>query len=482
MSSGLAKYSGTGFLPTSLNIEHLDGEITYYDISVLQTPLRQKQNDIVDCLDGMLGGSKGFDTLRMEGRIRFYDHTGDWKGSVSYNTNTGFPEFSDIGLFNAVSNTALYITEASTAYFTNATLGNMLEMAANGNITIPNGDLYLTKTNPSINSNSHLSLIAGSGYNVKATSPYVEIGDGATGTLKAMGGSGGSAGVFMYNGTSLSALLRHTPSAASMQLLNYVNAYYNGLTLYDSGASILSSKNGANLTLDAGTGKVVIDNTNIYDNVIVTNATGNSSFWQQKSGTIYTSLVYNDTYSYSALFNAAAANNGLFLYNTGKVVLQSTGINNLEIMSNYAGAAVLIGSYTSGKSSALSFIPLSDSVMAFCAVDRTNVDTKRNLRMGHWTANNGIFYDVSTDYTGFHNDSPAERLDVNGYVRASSGYKIGATEVINSSAQLVVPTVIPSYTDFSDAPNFTFGRDATSGDLYFIYNNAASGWIKIADI
>lgn len=117
MSSGITKFSGTGFVSNALNIIALGGgQITYYDPSVLQNPIRAKTNSIIDCIDGMLGGTVKFDQLKIENALRFYDSNNIYRGAVSYNKNLT-PDMSDIGLVNIISGMSLYITESSRAYF-----------------------------------------------------------------------------------------------------------------------------------------------------------------------------------------------------------------------------------------------------------------------------------------------------------------------------------------------------------------------------
>ena len=172
--------------------------------------------------------------------------------------------------------------------------------------------------------------------------------------------------------------------------------------------------------------------------------------------------------------NYIGSSNSLQLYDSGAVVLQSKNATNLLIMSNNAGSPLILGSYASGRKAAACCVPLSDTCMAIWAVEYNSIGTRVDLRLGHYSTNYGIFYDFSTLNVGIHNDSPSERLDVNGYIKSSSGYKVGSFEVIHSSGGVI----IQSYTDFNNAPYDTFAKDATSGDVYW---RDQWGWTKVVD-
>lgn len=289
-------------------------------------------------------------------------------------------------------------------------------------------------TEVDISTNNALMSTSNSGKNVfeLTRTGTLSIGNSTYGTLKLKGGASGISSVYLYNGSTLSGLFRHTPSAGYMEMMNYVPTNKPYVRLYDSGAIDLGTYNSNDIRLIAG-GKVKIDNIELLDSLVSIDSTTSSQVYLKQNGTVKGILQNNNVYLYSAFYNYTGTNNGIFLYDTGKTMIQSTNTGFLEIMTNNAGTPILLGSYASGRKASLCPIPLSDTVMAMCAVDRTSIGTKLDLRIGHFTSNCGIYYDVNTGNTGFHNDTPSERLDVNGYINSVSGLKIGTTEVLNSN-------------------------------------------------
>ena len=95
-----------------------------------------------------------------------------------------------------------------------------------GGVVINPGKLYLADTSGGFievsQSAADLTLTPGAGGGrIVNNCQYIEFGDAHVACLRLLGGSSGSGSLYFYEGATLNALLRHTPSSNYAEFMNY---------------------------------------------------------------------------------------------------------------------------------------------------------------------------------------------------------------------------------------------------------------------
>lgn len=351
-------------------------------------------------------------------------------------------------------------------------------------------------------------------------SGVLSIGNTLDGILKLKGGASGVSSVYLYNGSTLSGFLRHTPSAGYMEIMNYVSPNKPYVRLYDTGKIDIGSTNTNDIELTASgnvnitqnsleingyevidqnrlftvdklqprAGSFILDTkTHSYGLIIkadseTTNETGTlivnnpniSDFYGYNYSTSQFSdmrfggtkkLYYSqsnlsfgiDTTSPQSLLDVNGyinATNGLkigaieVINSVRKGIFTNLDVDSININGNIytiaassnsshlltsSGYVHIFGNLAVDRKAAINIFNLSNTLACIYGTEYNNIANKVNTKFGDIVANRGIYYNWNDQKVGICNDIPTEKLDVNGFINAVSGLKIGGTSVIDST-------------------------------------------------